>query len=230
MTATARKLPAADDRAELAAALKAAAEAREALERHRRAIDKTRAAQHASDRAIEAARKGIAESSEEYGLALAEASAAAADDDVAPPTNKARLARAALADAEDESSALNAALAKLRRDTPAWERHVAEADAEVEAAISAILSRHAQKLLDQLAELIQQTQPLRESVLGLLEAHADRAVGFAGQQPLSEQLAQARLLAMCYGHTELIAAEVPWTAIRARLRAEPFAVIEWPGA
>lgn len=223
MAATARKLPAVDDRAELAAALEAAAEAREALNRHKQAIDRTRSSVRAAEKAVEVARKGVTKAQEEYGLALADA--AVADDDVLPPTNLARLASAGLEDAESELVALRSAGEKLRRDAPAWERHAAEVDAEVEAAISAILAPHAQRLLDRLRELIAEAQPYRSLLAGLLDSHADRIVDHTGRRPIEPQLDAARKLTWVYSLDDMPVSGASWTAARAALRADPCAVL-----
>jgi hypothetical protein len=162
MAVTARKLPAADDRAELAAAIKAADAAAARLKRHRDAVERARTAVRDGEKAVERARKGVTEAQEQHGLALAEA--AGADDDALPPTNMSRLARAGLQDAEDELAALQSAYRKLLGDPAGCERQLAEAGAEVERCVSAILSPVAIGIIEQLNLLIRRAMPLRRAL------------------------------------------------------------------
>ena len=59
----------------------------------------------------------------------------------------------------------------MRRDTPAWEQHVAERDAEVEDCVSAVLAPIAADLIARLEELMRAAQPYRRALTDLLDAH-----------------------------------------------------------
>ena len=224
-------------RIQLQKALEAADKAGADLHRHRNAIDKTRASVRSAEKAVEVARKGNAKVLEEHGQELA--AAALADDDILPPTNKARLACAGLQDAEDELLALRAAHTSLLAD-PRWDLEAAKADIRTEEAISTILSSIAARLLDRLHDLIEQAVPIRASVAALLEAHTGRAVSPDGLRPIEGELDRARKLvtAVSVGDASTKAPELvwnadlsgyvlpnagadPWTAARARLRADP---------
>jgi hypothetical protein len=95
------------------------------------------------------------------------------------------------------------------------------AAAAVEGYISAILAPIAAALISRLEPLIREAQPYRWLLAGLLDSHADRIVGHAGQQPLQPQLDAAGRLVWAYSLDDLTVASGPWQAARAALKADP---------
>ena len=123
------------DRKALAKAIESAGEVRAALQRHKQAIDKTRASLWRAEKAHEVAVAGVDKAIAEHAENLAAAAADAdAEDDVAPSSSLIRMARLAIVDAADEVESFKAAYDRLRKDLPAWEAQAREADIGIEVA------------------------------------------------------------------------------------------------
>ena len=135
-------------RVQLQEAIETAAEAREALERHKQAITKTRTAKWAAEKAHEVAVAGVGKAIAEHAENLAADAGGADADDVAPTSSLIRMARLAVVDAADEVESFRGAYDRLRQDLPLRQADADRTAAELEDAISAVLAPIAERLRD----------------------------------------------------------------------------------
>jgi hypothetical protein len=173
-------------RAELAAAIKTAEEARAAADRQKAAIERTRSSRLRATAAVKVAEEGVGKAQEAHARAIADAAA----DDAAPPTSGMRAARQAVVDAQDEADALKAAVEELKARLPDFEAAAREADIAVEAAISAILAVQAQQLLAKADAIARELAPLRNALFALWKDNPSGTVDLLafqrGRAPLAE--------------------------------------------
>jgi DNA repair exonuclease SbcCD ATPase subunit len=210
----------------LAAAAEKAAEAREALQHHRSAIERIHASVRHGEHRIKATQKALADAQEAHASALA----AAAADDTPPPTSGVHAARQAITDAKDDVEAEKTALARLRAALPDWERAAREADIEHETAVTAVLEPHMRRLLGQAWELRNKLAPIRRTLFALFNDRPETAkndLGFAkGQQQLDVIREEVSKFFGSFGDIDEVTAE-PWRQARELLRADPHAVLNF---
>ena len=199
-------------RAALASALHAKVKADEAVGRQRAGIDRARGGVRAAEAAAKEAEKAVTKARETH----AEAIAAAAANDAAPPASGVRAARQAQVDAEDEVEAAKAALAQLKADLPAWEKAAVDAEVEVQKAISEILEPCARQLVHRARQLEQQMAPIRQALEDLCADSTEPS-----RKPLANVRAEAAgFLQPVRKITDLHAPNL-FRALRERLRADP---------
>lgn len=214
-------------RQSLAAAVEKAADAREALNHHRSAIERVQANVRQGEHRIRAAEKALEEAQEAHAGALA----AAAADDTPHPTNGVREARQAIADAQDDVEATKTALAQLKAELVDWERAAREADIELETAVTAVLEPQMRQLLDQAWELRNKLAPIRRSLFALFNDRPEMAkndLGFEkGQQQLDAIREEVSKFFGSFGSDIDEKTAEPWRAARERLRADPYAALNF---
>lgn len=237
MTVTSLKTARREDnplRGELAAAIEAARAAREAVEQQRAAIARARELESETQRKLEAAKGAVTTAREEHARQLVGAAARGAS---LPTAGLVRVARAAETDMQDELEAVQAAVSELKADLPGLEEAARDVEIAREAAISSLFIAPAQALLSQAREMKSRLMPLRR-VLQLLcveeatrTTHADSFAATKREKPLTEIRATIRdflqereSAARDDGHKDIpdLLQEV-----RQRLRADPYAVIDF---
>jgi hypothetical protein len=206
----------------LADAIQGAAKIRHAAERHRAGAERTRSSVAAAEAELEKALAGVGKAQEAHIAALAHAAASG----TSAPASKVRAARQLVIDCEDEVSAQRAALAQMRADLPNWDKEVALADTDVEAAISAILAPMAEKLIERGREIAAQFAPIRSALNALWfdpsPANHDEALAFEqSRKPLVET---KEAVAEFLRTTTRINRVEPdaWIEARSRLRADAY--------
>ena len=230
MTATARKLPAADDpRADLAAAIADLAAAKKAVANNEAAVRKCWAAMHEAEAAMAKAEKGITTARVDAAAVVA-AIAVADADDVLPPPNTVSLARAAYTDAVDTAENLKAARNELRRLLPGLQQDVRDCEGRIEAAISVIEAPAMAQVNAALNALIVQSEQLRRLVLDMGDAYSQRAIGWAGCDPVKEQVDFAGKIALRCVDSDIDLMKGTWAKRRVMLRQDPHAVLPDPAA
>jgi hypothetical protein len=227
MTVTALKAPQttrrdADPlRTALAAALREAAEARESVENHRAAIDRTRVAVRDAEKAVAAAEAGIQTARQNHAAALADASSSNA----APPASGMRKARQAVEDAQDHLESTKIALGQLKQDLPSWEAASREASIAIDRLISQILDAKIQKMVDQGNEIFRQLAPFRRVLMPFWHDRPSGVVDVQGWELGRQPLAAAKTAARAFIRDLLNAHDVeqsdPWEAAREKLRHDP---------
>jgi|SRR5487761_1822875 hypothetical protein len=213
----------------LVAALREARESNEAVRRQREAIEQIRgrvfgelpAAAKKAQEAVEAAQR-------DYAVALADAAA----NGSAPPASGVKAARQAVQDAQEEVDAQKAALAQLRADLPAWENDAREKQIVVEKAISLILAREVQPLLERARKILREFIPyrilfnalVRGSSISSHEGKADAIAIRRGHEPFDEA---TRALNQFLQEARAVDDRFPdiWQETRERLRADPYAAL-----
>ena len=195
-----RERPPADPlRVQLQEAIKNATEAREAFDRHRNAITKTRTAKWSAEKVHEVAVAGVDKAIAEHAENLAADAGGADADDVAPTSSLIRMARLAVVDAADEVESFRGAYDRLRQDLPLRQADADRTAAEVENAISAVLAPIAEQLLARLRELIAEAAPYRSLLVGLLDAHRLNVIGSSeGRRSLEPALDAAGKLTWAF--------------------------------
>jgi hypothetical protein len=213
-------------RAALASALQAQVKSDEAVSRQRAGIDRARGGVRAAEAAAKDAEKAVTKAREAH----AEAIAAAAANDAAPPASGVRAARQAQVDSEDEVEAAKAALDQLRGDLPTVEAAAREANIAVEAAINAILAPHARQLLAKGMELKCQLAPV-VAVLSALsndtpagKPHDQYLDAAKMHKPLAEVRKDDQAFFETFNKFDRGGAD-PWVSARERLRADPDAAL-----
>ena len=201
------------------------ASARKRLASHTAATRKCWSAITAAQSNIATAEKGIAKARIDAVGIIADI-AVDGDDIMTPPPNIVALAKAAHTDAVEALDNLRAAREQLRRTLPDFEADVRSADNAVDSAISEILREPAQRLINELRDLIARAQPLRERLLALGQAHADRVVDWHGRKPIEPQLDAARKIVLVHSLEVLTVTDEPWKTARQRLRDDPDADID----
>jgi hypothetical protein len=210
-------------RAALGLAIKEADEARRAVTKQQTGIERTRAAMYAAEKALEKVRAGVTKAQESHAAALARAAAAGAS----PPRSKVPAARQALVDAEDELTAQKAALAKLEKELPVWEKDAVHAEAAVEAAISAVFVPLVTKLIARGEELCGDLAPVRNALAALLfeqrPTQYDAAAAYdQGRRPLAET---KKAVAEFLSASNSIERASLWVEARKTLRQDPNAAL-----
>jgi hypothetical protein len=224
-----RKAGAADPRAQgdplrtqLAAALTAAKQARDAVARReqaeRRLSDDAREAEQQIEKLQKAVRKAEA--------AHIDAIAKAAALEKAAPTSGVPRARQAVTVAEDHLAALRAASKKVEADVPELQKEVVACDAEVERLISEILKPIAEQIIERGRQIAEQLLPIK-STLSALWCQSDRPTQWdagaafdIGHAPLKETRAAAADFLRSTNAFERAVPE-PFLIARAKLRADP---------
>ena len=214
--------PADSARTALAATIKQAGEAHEAMARHRRAIEKTRAEAKTAEKLIKTAEEGIEEAKQSYADALA----AAAATDAPAPVSRIREARQRVVDCTDEAAAKRDALQKLNLATRDYEHEARQADIAVEAAISAVLAQQVQALVNKGREIARHLAPIWQTLLAHLADNTatgvvDVAAFQKGRGPLVGIEKEVREL--LYSANAINEKQPnPWHAARVLLRADPY--------
>ena len=222
-----RQSPPADPlRQALVDAIADLAEAQRRVANNAMATRKCWSALTAAEAAAAKAERGIAEARVSAAADFADAMEVDPDDTL-PASGMVALARASHADALETIESVRVSRDQLRRALPDLEADARTASAAVDAAISEIIAPHAQRLIDKLQALIAEATPLRQLIRDLLNGHLAQNFGYGALKPLQPQL-DAALVVM--RHPDTGHAAGVFAAIRAALRADPFAVIEWPGA
>jgi hypothetical protein len=207
----------------LAAAIEDAGKARQAVERQKAGIARTRASMYAAGAAVEKAQEGVGKSQRDYATALA---ASAAASGAPPPSSGVRKARQAVTDAEDHRDALKAALAKLEEDLPFVVADLRNAEIAVDQAISMILAEPAQQLIKRGEEIASQLGPIRQALAALWAEHSpgEHHAALAhqsGRRPLEETKEAASSFLQSTSAVER--GRDLWAAARQILRENPHA-------
>ena len=228
MAVTARKLPAAEDlRAELAAAIEDLAAAKKAVANNEAAVRKCWAAMREAEAAVAKAEKGIEQARLDAVADLTDVLEADADD-VVMPSNTVSLAVAAHVDALQTIQNLKASRDRLRRSAPDLEQHVRDCEGRIEAAISTIEAPAMAQVNAALNALIVQSEQLRRLVLDIGDAYSQRAIGWAGCDPVKEQVDFAGKVALRCIDSDIDLMKGTWAKRRAMLRQDPYAVLPDP--
>ena len=208
-------------RAALAAALKEAERAHQAVDRQRGGIGRARAAERAAETAVTAAEEAVKTAQQDHAAALANAAA----DDAPAPASGVRAARRAATDAADELGAVKGAMAELKANLPGLIEAARAADVAVEVAISAILAPVARQLLVRAQAVQRLFMPLRSALFALFEsvpAGMDESLAFErARRPLAGVRAD---VAKFFETLEAVDRQVdPWREARELLRANAYA-------
>jgi hypothetical protein len=221
------KSPEGNARAELAAALKEAAKARTALNKHRAGVNRLFEQMMEAEAAIEPAEKAVKLAEQSYVDAVAEA---AVSGSPAPVNGKAK-AEARLVLTKDRVNVLREARRRLESELPDWQQDVVDADVAVERKISLVIADHVRVLLAEASEIARRLAPYRAALAAFAADNMDRPRAWneqasfdKGRAPLDETAAAVwsffRELRQCDAGPSN-----PWAAIRERLRANPEAAV-----
>ena len=216
-------------RAELARAIAAAKEAKDAVTRQRLAIDRARAAVRVAEKQVEAANEAVVEARQNHAKDLA----AAAATDAPAPASKIRAARQAVVDAEDEVAATKDALDALKAKLPEVEATAKEREIAIDVAISgAIMAPAAERLLERARAIRQQLSPLKQILRQIFSDDPARGTttndDYLHAVRRQAPLAEVRLAVDAFlreGDAGVAAAENPWRAYRERLHTDPYAAL-----
>jgi hypothetical protein len=211
-------------RVQLAAALTAAEQARDAVARQKQAVQQLWADMREAEQRIEVLQKAVGKAQEAHVEAIANA---AVSGEVVPASGVPK-AKKAVEVATDHLDAVKAARKKLEADMPDMQKDVEAADAETERLLSEILKPTAEQMVERGKQLAEQIAPIKRA-LSALWSESDRPTqwdaqaGFEiGRVPLKDTRAAAAdfLRSTCAAER---AVPDPWLVSRARLRKDPHA-------
>ena len=208
----------------LAEAIEDLAAAKKAVANNEAAVRKCWAAMHEAEAAMAKAERGITTARVDAAAVVAAIAVADADDVMSPP-NTLSLARAAYADAVDTAENLKAARDQLRRALPVLQQDVRDCEGRIEAAISTIEAPAMAQVNAALHALIVQAEQLRRLVLDMGDAYSQRAIGWAGCDPVKEQVDFAGRIGTQYFDSDIDLMKGTWAKRRAMLWQDPYAVL-----
>jgi hypothetical protein len=188
-------------------------------------VERTFDAVVAAEATLEKASAGVAKAQEAHVNAIARAAAAG----TAAPRSKVPAARQAVADAADELEAQRAALAQMHDDLPKWDREVAAADVEVEAAISKMFIPIVEKMIERGEKIAADLFPIRDALAMLWGEQSPVGHGAAlafedARKPLAPTIEMVSEFLRNSQAIERVQPD-PWSTCRARLRSDAFAAL-----
>jgi hypothetical protein len=217
-------------REKLAVSIKAAATARDNVEKHKAAISQLNSEASAAASNVEAAQAGVERAKRADAAVLASQAAKGL-----PSSNvgkEVRKARDAVTEAEDRRDALIAARQQLESELPDLKADVIEADTDCERIISEIIAPVIHELAAKARAITARLDPIKAALLTFLNSdrpptlHATDASEFLNYGKQRKPLEDAKAAAQAYfdDSSKFAMPDVNvWVAARRILRDDPFA-------